>query len=48
MYIYSEGFNAFENPTFLENFLQKNSGINGILKVDTNLIKVPINKVYDS
>lgn len=49
IYIYPEGFNAFNDPNFLENYLK--DAINpipwGILKVDNNLTKVPINKVYD-
>jgi hypothetical protein len=50
IYIYPEGFHAFNDPNFLENCLK--GAINpiprGILKVDNNSVKVPINKVYDT
>jgi hypothetical protein len=50
IFIYPEGFNAFNDPYFLENYLKDaiNPIPRGVLKVDNNLTKVPINKVYDT
>jgi hypothetical protein len=50
IYIYPDGFNAFNDPNFLENYLKDaiTPIPRDILKVDNNLTKVPINKVYDT
>lgn len=46
LFIFPDGFNAFDNPQFLNHFLNTNEKTNGIIMVETNSINVAIDKVY--
>jgi hypothetical protein len=47
LYVFSEAFYAFYNPNFLEKLLKTQLNVQGIYLVETNKIKVDINKVYE-
>jgi hypothetical protein len=46
LFLFSECFNAFSDPYFLNKFLTTNDKINGIVRAETNLVNVELNKVY--
>ena len=47
LFIFSEGFKYFEQPYFLQTFLNsKNKVVQGINMVDTNLININIDNAY--
>jgi hypothetical protein len=46
VYIFSSAFNAFKNPNFLQYFLTSNVSVDGLIKAQTDLVKVDIDKVY--
>lgn len=48
IYIFPVGFYAFSEPYFLSEFLKTSKKINGVIKVETNSVKVDIDKVYSS
>lgn len=46
LYIFPESFKAFFNPNFLKETLDSKIKINGIVIVETDKVKVDINKLY--
>jgi hypothetical protein len=46
IFIFSEGFYAFSEPTFLNHYLVSDDAIDGIVKVDTGSVDVDIRKIY--
>jgi len=48
VFIFSEGFKAFIQPNFLQEYLENQIEIDGLVKVETDKVKVDINKIYGS
>jgi len=48
VFIFSEGFEVFEKPHFLKEYLETGRFVNGLVKVNTSDVVVDINKVYDT
>lgn len=47
VYIFPEGFKAFQKPHFLKNFLLSKTKVNGIVVTETGSTKVDIHKIYE-
>lgn len=46
VHIFRDGFNAFVDPQFLKHFLDSNTKINGLVKVENDSVKIGIDSVY--
>jgi hypothetical protein len=46
LYIFPEALKAFYDPNFLKKILETQIKVKGIVKVETNKVKVDISKVY--
>jgi hypothetical protein len=48
VFIFIDGYDNFKDPHFLNKFLESKNRYNGLVQVDTNSVKVDINKVYET
>lgn len=48
LFIFPDSFNAFSNPYFLNTYLKTNGKVNGLIRVETNSVRVEPSKVYQS
>lgn len=48
LFVFPEGFKAFSQPHFLQNFLSTNIQIDGVVKAENDNYNVNINKVYEN
>ena len=46
IFVFSEGFQNFSNPKFLEKFLRNETNVNGVLKCQTDEFLIPIQRVF--